>query len=206
MAGVARYAALCTLWPRDAARRVYPLPEVFVAAKKPSGPDGNLVASIEARIAESEAHTEGLQRLLAMVLHGKKAKQLGSKVQTPKQLMKWWNDWAEKLGKPKIEVVSKKRLRGFHARLKSGQWSVPTMNKRLQTLGRFALTKRWFNLDFFLCSDGNYAKFIEGNYSSDTVLEAVAESRAQRIEPTVEGVRIKDTRAQIKKMLNRGEQ
>ena len=139
--------------------------------------------SIEALIAESEAHTEHLQRLLARMLHGSQSKQLCADVQTPKEVRTWWNGWAEKLGKRRVIAWNDTRSQGFQARLKSGQWDVKVMNQRLQTLGRFALPGRWFQLDWFLCSGPNFAKFIEGNYSSDAMLEAVAEARAQEVEP-----------------------
>lgn len=137
-------------------------------------PNQNEIRSLEAAIAASKAMTKRLQRMLARKIHG--PGQLPTKVQTGKQVMKWWNELVADMPLSQCVKWTNTRERHYQARLEDKLWDVKKLADRIRHLKPFVFERTWMSLDWFLKSENNLAKLLEGNFSFDAEREEIAKT------------------------------
>lgn len=76
----------------------------------------------------------------------------------------YWNLFADEYKRPKVEKISKARVKKFNTRIKEKEFVFPAILKRLTLADDFTLTGSWLTFDWIIESESNYLKILEGNY------------------------------------------
>lgn len=122
--------------------------------------DGNLQMSLDAAIRDAAALQERLTKIRATLAGGEEVVVKGQ------EIMDWWNALAKELGLPTVRAWTKTRQTHLKARSGTDLWNLAEIESQVRTLKPFAF-EGWFGLDWFLKSENNLAKLLEGNYSED---------------------------------------